>query len=332
MESKDYIKRETGVDLFRILCCIGVLVYHVVDDVIFLPGCMSGRVIYYMASFCVPGFFLLAGYLLGTKKEVSSEYIEKKCFRVMAQYFGWILFWDVAYFFMTGEWYDLWENFVAGAMSQGVLPIAWFLFTYCFVIICGCILNKLSGRWPSVLVIISTLWLCGLAMGWGSELVYTKTQALWIHLYLGYFCMGMVLRSIQNKLDSMVSDKVQIVILLMLFLASSLFYGYRIIQGEALVLPNLYYGKWYYSVWLLSLFGLLKKVSIPKETLNKIVSRMGSNTFVVYMAHLPILLYITERYPLKSVGEAIAMVIALFVGLEMVAELFRRIPVLRKLV
>ena len=62
----------SGLDIFRILCCIGVLNYHVVDDVIIILQSAGGAgesiggklayLLYYASSFCVPGFFLLAGY------------------------------------------------------------------------------------------------------------------------------------------------------------------------------------------------------------------------------------------------------------------------------
>lgn len=47
-------ERNYGIDIFRILCCIGVLIYHTFDDIL---GVNGACIFYYGASFCVPGFF-----------------------------------------------------------------------------------------------------------------------------------------------------------------------------------------------------------------------------------------------------------------------------------
>lgn len=63
MQSRNY-----GLDVFRIMCCFGVLDYHIIGA--FLNGnnsCSVGQILYFTASFCVPGFFVLSGFLLGEK-------------------------------------------------------------------------------------------------------------------------------------------------------------------------------------------------------------------------------------------------------------------------
>ena len=73
-----------GMDAFRIMCCLGVLTYHTMQ---YAPSVFFGGVatlMYYGASFCVPGFFLLSGYLLGRRQTMSREYIEQKLIDTIA--------------------------------------------------------------------------------------------------------------------------------------------------------------------------------------------------------------------------------------------------------
>ena len=51
-------KRNYGLDIYRILCCIGVLTYHVMDDVLGKTG--GGVVVLYTLQppFVYRGFFL----------------------------------------------------------------------------------------------------------------------------------------------------------------------------------------------------------------------------------------------------------------------------------
>ena len=52
------MSRNYGLDIFRIMCCLGVLNYHVMDDFLQIGGgvhtfCIMGRVFAYPAfSFC----------------------------------------------------------------------------------------------------------------------------------------------------------------------------------------------------------------------------------------------------------------------------------------
>ena len=67
-----------GVDLLKILSCIGVLAYHVLDDTFaFQNGQTVARVLYFSASYCVPMFFMVSGYTYG-RNSFSAEYVEKK--------------------------------------------------------------------------------------------------------------------------------------------------------------------------------------------------------------------------------------------------------------
>lgn len=127
--------RNYGLDIFRIMCCLGVLDYHIVGA--YLNGtnvCSGGggQALYFLAAFCVPGFFLLSGYLLGQKNELDIGYYEKKITQIISKLLGWVVFWTVVHFMKTEEVYDVWGNFTASVSSEGILPVAWFLFTYCF--------------------------------------------------------------------------------------------------------------------------------------------------------------------------------------------------------
>lgn len=109
-------------------------------------------------------------------------------------------------------------------------------------------------------------------------------------------------------------------------------YAYNVVVSEEFRLPNTYYREWFYILWLVSLFLIVLQIRLRNEEIQRIILKLASNTFVVYLGHLPILLYITEIFPLKSVEMAIVYIFIFFIGLEIMAELFRKLPLLRKLV
>lgn len=252
---------------------------------------------------------------------------------MMKKLFAWIVFWSVIHFLRTGELYDIWGQFVSGAINKGILPVAWFLFTYCILLILGYPLYYFCRKFPAAFLVLSFVWMTALAMGLGESIVIVKsgTPALWIHLYLGYFCLGMVGYGVKKKLGSVRVKRI-IVIVIFINLCCAAFYVWSVKTAEVYLPPHRYYGKWFYTIWMVSLFWAVTWIPVKNERLRQVVSRLASNTFVVYLGHLPILLYITAIYPIQNTGTAVLFVTAFFIGLEAVAELFRKLPLLRKLI
>lgn len=321
--------RDCSMDIFRIMYCIGVLIYHIMDDVLWCG--QTAKAIYFGASFCVPGFFLLSGYLLGMKNDFSMEYAEKKVVGIMAKLFGWVIFWSLLHYIRTMEIYNLLDNFVLGISAGGILPVAWFLFTYCFLIIVGYPLWHIQRKSNGGGVLMAA-WMAALALGVGKSIMWTRPQSLWLHLYIGYFGLGLVLVKYKREINKKIGRQKQIGILLFINVCSLLVYIYKVIHEEVEQLPSSYYGQWFYTFWLVSLLLLISMVEIKGDKLQNIIKKLSANTFVVYLGHLPILLYITQRHPIQSVGMAIIFIILMFFGCEVVAEIFRKLPMLRKLV
>lgn len=274
----------------------------------------------------------MSGYFLGEREELEIKYVENKVLGIMKKLFGWIIFWTVVHFIRVGEVYDLWENLTGGAVSRGILPTAWFLFTYCFLMILGYPFYHLRKKYGSFFDIGVLIWMVILASGFGKSMMQSCTQALWFHLYGGYFCLGMFFSRRMKSIEHMVKRKYQIVIVLCMNAICLAIYLFHVITDQFAFTPNSYYGKWYYSLWLFFFFWLFSLVRVENEVLQNLVSRMSSNALVTYLApHLPTL-YLLARIPLENAGMAVFLIILFFAGTQILAEGFRRIPLLRKLV
>ena len=122
-----------AIDYFRILCCIGVLVYHTFDDI--LDCGALAKIIYFSASYCIPGFFLLSGFLLAYKKEITLRYIINKSINLMLKLIGWISIFILFYYLSDGNLHNIFEEFYLSAFSSGILPVGWFMFSYCAILL-----------------------------------------------------------------------------------------------------------------------------------------------------------------------------------------------------
>ncbi len=326
------MERNYGLDLYRILCCLGVLTYHVMDDVLGI-GEGIAKTLYFGASYCVPGFFLLSGFLLGSKNEVSIQYIENKIFGTVKKLFGWVIFWIIIHYIRTAELLDLWTNFTQSIVASGVEPVAWFLFTYCVLMLLGYPLHFLLKKSELIFSIVTFAWMIMLGMGVCRIVVSTRPQSLWLHLYIGYFCTGMALSWLTEKKESIEKYRKYLLCLFaLIFIVFSYWYALKVRTSQDYMAPHNYYGKIYYTVWLISLFAFTYLIRSGKGKFTALIKYLSDNTFTVYLGHLPVLLFVTALYPLQSTGMAVLYICLLFIGLELTSYLFRKLPILRKIV
>lgn len=324
------LERNSGLDIFRLLCCLGVVGYHVLDDILAVSG-DGAKLLYYACSFCVPGFFCLSGYLAGCKNELKLEYCEEKILSTVQKLFGWIVFWTVIHFVRTGELYDIWENLFQSVLSGGIEPVGWFLFTYCIILVVTPIAHRCVKKYPAIFCSAAIVWMIWIATGKLDFITNTKTQSLWFHLYLGYFLVGMACSCLYPKIYERFPKTASVAALAMAAV-TSLFYYREVFVRQSAAWPHQHYGRWYYSLWLIALLFITLRINVQNKAVQEALRKMANNTFAVYLGHLPILLYVTSLKPLASLGEAVVCILLLFAATQMMAETFRKLPLLRKIV
>ena len=321
---------KTNLNYFRILCCIGVLIYHVMDDIL---NCgWTVKAIYFSASYCVPGFFLLSGFLLANKKEYTLKYTITKSIKIMLKLLGWITFFSVLSYFYNGKFYNIFYEFYLSAFSTGILPVGWFLFTYCALIFLAYPIFKLLNKnkayiYALFLLVILLSSLLGLNIG--LKYFKFKTQSTWVGLYFTYFCIGICINYTISKF-AIHKQKIFRLFCYISFALFSTIYAYQIFNSVNFFFPDHYYGKFYYTGWLISLFYLVAFSDydlIPK----KYIDILSKNTLVVYLAHLPILLFITNIRPITSLFEGLFIILIIFILTNIISELCKRLPLLNKL-
>ena len=274
----------------------------------------------------MPGFFLLSGYLVACKSNYTIEYYENRVRMIALKLFGWVIFWSVVHFIRTAEITDVWNNFLSGAVAGGILPVAWFLFTYMILLIVAYPLIYVKKKANGIFSIAVIIYMVLICLGFGSNIVNSRPQSLWLHLYLGYFALGMVLSNI--KIEVKKAKSFFIPTCTVLFGGCSVYYMTCYQNGA----PHQHYGSWYYTLWLVSIFILCSMIKISEKHICSALKRISDNTFVVYLGHLPILLYLTGIRPLQSMHGAIIMILFLFLSTNIMAEAFRKLPLLRKIV
>ena len=321
--------RTISLDIFRILCCFGVLSYHSMSGAL---SAKLGMALYYGAAYCIPGFFMLSGFLVAQKKVITVEYAENKIKTTLQKFFGWCAFWTCFFFFFRGTIYNPFHEFFSAMQSGGIMPVGWFLFTYCFLIFFSPYLKKwIEKSFLSFAVCVCIL-LFLLALRKFDFLTNSITQSRWLHLYLTYFMLGMALKKI-SAFKFLGTKKYIVALSAIFFLLSGLYYAHKVILTGRARMPHQYYGSWYYTIWLVSLFMLVFHIKLSSEhILTKPIKLISRNTFSIYMAHLPILRLISEKMPVSGMKRTTLAWGGVIILCIILSELFRRLPLLRKIV
>ena len=322
--------RKYGIEIFKIFCCIGVLAYHVLG--VLLPN-KDAQFWYFTAAFCVNGFFMISGYLLAEKDDINVEYIESKVKAIMSKLFFWILFWVVVQYIVKGEFLSIWENLGLSAVSSGILPTGWYLFAYCLIMIIAYPIFKFYKKHPILFIIFTIFYLIALNYDFGKSVYTSKIQVLWIHIYVAYFALGMVLNYLSKKIDvKILKNCIHIIASILLVAISYYFYINKTLEPEIMLPPDYYYTKWEYMILIISLFWLMIQINIKNKLVQKIVLGLSKNTFTVYLGQHPLNIYILEYFTIDTLGAAFIWLAFDFGFWQLISILFKKMPILRRLV
>lgn len=324
----DFSDRIGGVDFLKILSCLGVLSYHVLDDFCLLPGHNVAEMAYFAASFCIPMFFAVSGFTFG-RRSFSAAYVENKIGGILKKLFGWVIFWCVISVFIYGQKRNPFIDFIDGVFGEGVLPVSWFIFTLCICWLAGYTVFILHQRHRTRFYIFSAALLAVMVLkrsavvSWNIPFYDSGTQFAWFGLYFTFFVTGMLLRDINSLIvrdNSVFRIAIAVLMVLITYIVSTLW------VNEAA--PFEVYGNWLYMIW----FILIIVCSLNFIKFNKYVHEVSKGTLTVYLWHLPALVYISKFVPVTSGLTGALMIFSLFVIGEILYFMFRNYPLIRKMV
>ena len=77
MESK--VERNISLDVLKVLSCFSIVALHIFGR----KNNLLNGIVYYISTFAIPIFFMVNGFLLMRKKEISYKYIVKKIYKIL---------------------------------------------------------------------------------------------------------------------------------------------------------------------------------------------------------------------------------------------------------
>ncbi|HFI0143055.1 TPA: acyltransferase, partial [Streptococcus suis] len=118
------MKRLYGIDIVKLLACLGVVILHVTTLAFEITQPMNwSAYLYYLGTFSIPLFFLINGFFLLNRKELPYSYIFKKIAGILFI----VVCWSVMYWLVTFNFHDnIIRKIVGSLLQKGYFYQFWF--------------------------------------------------------------------------------------------------------------------------------------------------------------------------------------------------------------
>lgn len=122
-QSTRIVSRETGIDLIKLIACLGVVSLHTL-----YPGKgPTVRIITLLAGTSIPLFFMVSGYLMFRKKEIHYSYVLTKIRRILLICLSWEALHALAYLLYYRQLRNFLTSFVLDFFQKGLFYHFWYL-------------------------------------------------------------------------------------------------------------------------------------------------------------------------------------------------------------
>lgn len=185
-------KREYGLDLLKVLACFLIVAIHTIDCNLGI----ANRIIQLFTVFAIPMFFLINGYLMFAKKEITYKYALKRVGKILLIAFLWEVLYTIFNFVMTGEIRNFIKSFFLDFIQNGTFFQFWFLGSLIIIYLIMPLLCKLLNTNEKAYVALTILLVAASAIIDLAQFIVKnqfydgliQTFRLW--MWLSYFMVG----------------------------------------------------------------------------------------------------------------------------------------------
>lgn len=296
--------RNINLDLLKVLACVGVVLLHTT---------MAGfketdswnllAYLYYLSTYSIPLFFMVNGYLLLGKREITYHYILQKVKWILITVSSWtFIVWIFKRDFTTNPI----KNIVGSLIQRGYFPQFWFFGALILIYLCLPILRKFLNSKRSYLYSLSLLLIIGLIFELSNILLQMPIQTYVIQtfrLWTGFFYYilgGFIAQFTIEEIESRFKNWMKIVsILLLLISPIILFFIAKTIYHN--LFAEYFYDTLFVKVSTLGIFLTILTLTLNENRRESIVS-LSNQTMGVFIIHTYIIKVWEKLFGFNFVG------------------------------
>ena len=342
------MNRNIGLDFLKIIACFAVVVLHVSGMV---PVAGSGYglhdTLYYIASFAVPAFFMVNGYLLLSKEELSYSYIFKKILTILAVVFSWNVIIFLEKLLFERRTTDLLSATYTSLMQGDYFWQFWFFGALILVYLVLPPIHRAFKRTkPAVLMTAALVAACLVidltsivrsAQGLSIVQVHVRqTFRLWT--WLAYFLLGGLLG--KKQIRDIVLSRLPVAVNWAALVGSVVIisiYQYNMSRIYRDARAEFFYDNIFTFIYVISLFVLFERHNFDRHK-NTAIRLVSKNVMGIYIVHVTVITVLTTllrsylTYGPVTQMTGIVMILAVFLCSLAVSAVIGRMPLASKLI
>ena len=284
--------RNINLDVLKIMACIGVVLLHTT-----MPGFKETRIwnyssyLYYLGTYSIPVFFMVNGYLLLGKNEISYSYILQKIKWILVTVSIWTL---IIWIYKRDFSQNPIKKVLGSLLQRGYFFQFWFFGALILIYLCLPILKRFLKSKNRYLLVLSLLVIIGFVLELTNYLLQKPVQVyviqtfrLWTWFFY-YILGGFIAQFNLANLRSCFKNWMKVVTLVLLFISPFILY---VLAKD--IHHNLYAEYFYDSIFvkIVSLGFFLTVLTFDLNT--------DKNRWIIYISNQIMGVFIIHTFVMK---------------------------------
>jgi len=284
--------RNINLDLLKVLACVGVVLLHTTMGGFKETGSWNLLTyLYYLGTYSIPLFFMVNGYLLLGKREITYSYILQKVKWILITVSSWTF---IVWLFKRDFTENLIKKIVGSLIQKGYFFQFWFFGALMLIYICLPILKKFLNSKRSFFYSLSLLAVIGLifeltniVLQMPIQTYVIQTFRLWTWLFY-YLLGGYIAKFTMEELKARFKNWMKIVSILLLLLSPVILFFIAKTTYHNL------FAEYFYDILFVKVVSLGIFLTILTLTLNE-----KRNEWIVSLSNQTMGVFIIHTYIMK---------------------------------
>ena len=326
--------RNINLDLIKVLACIGVVLLH--TTMIGFKDTGSWNLLaylYYLGTYSIPLFFMVNGYLLLGKRNITYSYILEKVKWILITVSSWnTIVWLLKRDFAVNPV----KKIIGSMVQKGYFFQFWFFGALILIYLCLPILKKFLNSKRSYLYILSLLISIGLIFELTNIIIQTPLQSyviqtfrLWTWFFY-YILGGLIAQFDKEFIKNGFKRWMKIVaVLLLLITPVILFFLAKTIYHN--LFAEYFYDILFVKIVSLGVFLTILTLSL-KESKYKWIVSLSNQTMGVFIVHTYVMKMWEKLFGFSFVGSYLLFSIFTLCVSFIVIRILMKVPYLNRIV
>ena len=284
--------RDINLDLLKIIACVGVVLLHTeMGGFKETASWNFSTYLYYLGTYAIPLFFIVNGYLLLGKREITYSYILQKVKWILITVLSWTI---IVWLFKRDFSVNPIKKLIGSLVQKGYFFQFWFFGALILIYICLPVLKQFLNSKRSYLYFLSVLLVFGLIFELTNIVLQMPIQTnviqtfrLWTWFF--YYILGGFIAQFDKDIIKHRFKRWMKIVTIFLFLVSP-----SILFLLAKTTYHNFFAEYFYDILLVKVVSLGFFLTIFSLSLNQ-----ERNKWIVFLANQTMGVFIIHTYIMK---------------------------------